>query len=815
MIVRARDPGTAGTVTLDVELLIGGSPVGAAQSQSYADPDVEEEFDINIAAWNVDRTATEMDGLQVRLTPRQSGMPGTNACELELVNTEVAYTPFTAFEPTALSGTEPPDVNSSLGPFEIGSTKYIPALKPTDHDRLVMMATTTASPADGDWDPLDGEIVMANAIKSMWAVEDSSDIKIGTQEDDGRVAFHIFDPGTAVWTTENETVAVAGDTNFDNAPEHFAVTLAVRADGDRVIAAAYTDDVVAGGGAHRLRVFEKGTTGAWVNRGELGGTRHQDKVGVVAISPDSSDMITFVYNAFAAIDALLANINPMVGLHGVGGTNEEVSQGFIPDTDIRVDTLRIGVGKTASPTDDFTTGIRADSSGDPDTSYLASDSRTAASITTSQVLYDFDMGGLLLTAGTTYYVHATRGDTWDSANRFKVSDSDAADIYPHGFRKVMDTGTWTDDTDKDLLFKLTGQGNVQLATINSSNTISTAVEIDDQCDGATYLVGPGVIDSANKIYVPYIDSNDKISVASWTSGASPTPSVDATMGDNTVYGQGRTAAPFVAACLGVDGTDVHLLYANSSDQDMWYDDDVDGGGMTDTEELDATGVINRIYCAKGTSDLLVAYEEAGTLKFRAISLGGVHTGVSAQTLAFLTQAGVGTMQPDGVGASILSELAQAGVGTEIFPGAGANLLAELAQAGIGTIYPEGVGAQVLSEVAQAGIGVQVFAGAGAQTLANMLQAGLGIEVFAGTAAQTLAALQQVGIGVMFPDGIGNQTLALVAQAGSGAQVFVGTSAQIFAQITQAGVGAMYPDGAGAQTLAELAQAGVGIQIFAG
>jgi hypothetical protein len=170
---------------------------------------------------------------------------------------------------------------------------------------------------------------------------------------------------------------------------------------------------------------------------------------------------------------------------------------------------------------------------------------------------------------------------------------------------------------------ITGQGNVQTASFTSTNTINSAVEVDDQSDTSQFLAAPGVIDTSNKIYVPYIDSDNQISVASWTSADTPTPSVDATVGDNTVYGNGLTSAPFVAACLAIDTDSVHLAYADATTQALLYDDDVDGGGATDSEEGGSPSlVVDRISINKGTSDLLYVYEEGGAARFGVISLGG-------------------------------------------------------------------------------------------------------------------------------------------------------------------------------------------------
>lgn len=87
-----RDDGTAGTLTVDVDLLIGGVVQGTTQTITVSGSDATYS-NINHSGWNVDRTAAEMDGAELRLTPRQAGMPGTNAGFLETANMVVTFTP--------------------------------------------------------------------------------------------------------------------------------------------------------------------------------------------------------------------------------------------------------------------------------------------------------------------------------------------------------------------------------------------------------------------------------------------------------------------------------------------------------------------------------------------------------------------------------------------------------------------------------------------------------------------------------------------------------------------------------------------------
>ncbi len=343
------------------------------------------------------------------------------------------------------------------------------------YDIAALKATTT--PTTGtNWSEQNGSVRVETGggkVVSMWAVEDSSDLHIATQQEDGRVRYHVFDPGTDAWTTKNQVVANPGDTNFDAVPTDHAVSLALRSDGDVVLVAAYND-----GSNETLRLFIKTTS--WINQAEAtAGTASTDYTGVSVVGPDSSDRISWAY---------------------------------------------------------------------------------------------------------------------------------------------LDT---TND-------------DVDLQSVDSGTTLGTVTEVDAAVDTATFVLASGVIDSANKIYIPYIDASDKISVGNWTSGATPTVSVDTDVSDNTVKGHSASALPFAVACLAVKGTDVHLLYADDTTQDIFHDDDVDGGGATDVERNDVV-TANRLSCNYlSSSDVLAwLYLDSTTTVYDEFSLAAAPTGLLVGSLALL------------------------------------------------------------------------------------------------------------------------------------------------------------------------------------
>jgi hypothetical protein len=121
-----RDDGSAGTVSVQVDLLISGSPVGAGSAFSVTGSDAE--YNVNIAAWNTDFTAAEMDAAELRITPTQSGMPGTQLPFLETANMVVTFT----------SATFTPDLKASRF-YSDGTESGSSALAAQDTDIIVDM----------------------------------------------------------------------------------------------------------------------------------------------------------------------------------------------------------------------------------------------------------------------------------------------------------------------------------------------------------------------------------------------------------------------------------------------------------------------------------------------------------------------------------------------------------------------------------------------------------------------------------------------------------------------------------------------------
>lgn len=88
VVVRARTTGS-GADSLGVELLIGGivqgSRVDIVLTASF------QNLTFNDVAWDADRTAAEMDGIEIRLHARQSGMPTAAGHEVDCGDIDVAF----------------------------------------------------------------------------------------------------------------------------------------------------------------------------------------------------------------------------------------------------------------------------------------------------------------------------------------------------------------------------------------------------------------------------------------------------------------------------------------------------------------------------------------------------------------------------------------------------------------------------------------------------------------------------------------------------------------------------------------------------
>lgn len=117
-------------------------------------------------------------------------------------------------------------------------------------------------------------------------------------------------------------------------------------------------------------------------------------------------------------------------------------------------------------------------------------------------------------------------------------------------------------------------------TLNGSNTIdsTTASTIP------LFPIGPGATTSGGTIAVPYKDADNNVSVVKFTSADSPTFTIDTAVSAASAYEFTNT---LVAQTL-ANGTDLHLIYADNSAQDIFLDKNSGAGWGTDTNIQTAT-----------------------------------------------------------------------------------------------------------------------------------------------------------------------------------------------------------------------------------
>ena len=170
----------------------------------------------------------------------------------------------------------------------------------------------------------------------------------------------------------------------------------------------------------------------------------------------------------------------------------------------------------------------------------------------------------------------------------------------------------TDDTDT-ISFSSGNALGTEVAVDNSSTNISTA-------EGA---LGSAVIIS-NEIYAPYLDADESIGIGNWTSADNP--SGDVTLASATTNIVATESNSPIKFGLVANGTDLHVFYINSTDDDIWHSEDVGSGwGATDTNEITGTGVISQLSVAKLTTDIGIIYDDAGTAKFAVYALAAATT----------------------------------------------------------------------------------------------------------------------------------------------------------------------------------------------
>lgn len=541
---------------------------------------------------------------------------------------EIDVTPST----TALSEVDMAQQNLYQGPFgTTGNNKYGIMLAGNDHD-LVAVKATTATPVDGDWNSIDSIVrvftsfsspgwLYQDPIKSLWVSPSTAFMSSFFDASDAGPN----DPGS-VWTNDGNVFdgsiisQSSCDTNGSSASNYLEgegtnspasgltiSSISVQVIGRRALAATATLGM-------RITTDGAGETLLDITQAMLG----TDLRGY------SFDLSTPSGGwTYAKLQALEVRFWREIGSGNLSLTSLSIIVNVAASTPLlytvyQQESGRIGLSifDTGSDTWFSRDGIHVGKPGELDFENTPTFHAVAVAIRSSgQIVVvaaneqddgDQDLKG----------VHRqTLGGGFEAFGAGAGTDND---IFGVSMMPPASDGriTWvfTNDTDDEVTAgSIPDDGSS--ATLNQT--------IDATADTARFLVGPGIIDNDDKIYVPYIDASDQVSVANWASAASISASIDADVSDVNVYGQGRTAFPFAAFCLALQGTTgVHLVYARDSDQDISHDDDVDGGGTTDAEIVDAV-TANRISCRVIGTDICLFYDDGGTTKFHCEALAAL------------------------------------------------------------------------------------------------------------------------------------------------------------------------------------------------
>lgn len=91
--VRCREgAGSAGNNDIGVEFLIGGSVQGSQRDTAQLTTSFQN-LSVSDVAWDSDWTAAQLNGAQVRLDAKQSGMPSSATWEVDCIDVVIDYTP--------------------------------------------------------------------------------------------------------------------------------------------------------------------------------------------------------------------------------------------------------------------------------------------------------------------------------------------------------------------------------------------------------------------------------------------------------------------------------------------------------------------------------------------------------------------------------------------------------------------------------------------------------------------------------------------------------------------------------------------------
>jgi len=89
IVIRAKKVGSNND-SIQVDLLIGGTGQGTVNGANLTTSFANQTY--NNAAWDVDRSAADMDGLEVRVQSRTTGMPHSPDIQFDCLDVDVVFT---------------------------------------------------------------------------------------------------------------------------------------------------------------------------------------------------------------------------------------------------------------------------------------------------------------------------------------------------------------------------------------------------------------------------------------------------------------------------------------------------------------------------------------------------------------------------------------------------------------------------------------------------------------------------------------------------------------------------------------------------
>lgn len=162
-------------------------------------------------------------------------------------------------------------------------------------------------------------------------------------------------------------------------------------------------------------------------------------------------------------------------------------------------------------------------------------------------------------------------------------------------------------------------------------------------DGGTQRIRCGFMDPTSPFKASYAEFDSSDTPGAYT--------VNANVSDNGM----RFLSDSPVACLAVDGTDEHLLYADGIDKDL-YQDKNDTANVEILDAVSVNRISSNVYNRSGTK-LAYVYDDDGTIKYNEvdIAVGGTEinatpAGAATTTLAIAALRAIAAAA-DGLGAS--------------------------------------------------------------------------------------------------------------------------------------------------------------------